>query len=90
MFLNWTATPPRIGIIKSPENNIEILPLAAGQNRKYSHINVRLKGETILEENIGTVRSFQQEEEQFAEQALQCLFVLFWLNFCSVGNYFII
>ena len=58
MFLNWTTTPPRIGVLKSRENHIEILPVAAGQNRKYSHINVRLKGETILEEGIDTVRSY--------------------------------
>ena len=42
MFFNWTATPPRIGVVKTRENNIEILPpLTAGQNSKYSRINVR-------------------------------------------------
>ena len=81
MFLNWTTTPPRIGVLKSRESHIEILPVAAGQSGKYSHINVRLKGETILGESIGTVQSYQQEDEQFAEQALLCRFVLFFSIF---------
>ena len=26
VFLNWTATPPRIGVVKASETNVKILP----------------------------------------------------------------
>ena len=61
MFLNWTATPTRIGVAKASQTNVKILP-PAGQSKRCPNF-------------IGAdVPNSQREDERLAEKAFPCLF----------------